>query len=64
VDVQDFTIPKGQAEARSVSTVPQPTPAPPASKPAEDAGVLQWILYGLRTFLMWLVHLIDACLAA
>ena len=64
MDVQDFTIPKGQAETRSVSIVPQPAPAPPAPKPANDAGVLQWILYALRAFLMWLVQLIDAALAA
>ena len=44
--------------------MPQPAPAPPAPKPSEDAGILQWLLYALRTFLLWLVQLIDAALAA
>jgi hypothetical protein len=49
---------------RSVSTVhcrrPRPAPAP---VPPEDMGVLQWILYGLRTLLVWLIEIIDGRLA-
>lgn len=64
MEVQDFTIPKGQVDTLSISSEPRPTPCSPTPKLPEEAGILQRILYALRSFLVWLVQLIDSCLAA